>query len=187
MIAPLYEQLSNQMSHPGVLTFVKVNTEKLKDIAGAYSVSSIPTFITFRNGKPIDKVQGANPSNLRSMVEKLAQEVQNVESVGGGASSSTAGVSALGWRGAELPRGYMDVTDQIEVVRTELLNFDDEYGTVRVLFDSSKPGALAGGKKTEKDWVVSDTDEQLLLFTPFMSMVKLHTLQVRSRPHFSAT
>ena len=38
---------------------------------------------------------------------------------------------------------------------------------------------MSGGKKTEKDWVVSDTDEQLLLFTPFMSMLKLHTIQVR--------
>lgn len=179
MIAPLYEQLSAQLSQAGVVTFTKINTEKQKDIAGAYSVSSIPTFITFRDGKPIDKVQGANAGSLRSMVEKLAQEVQNVGSSSGGASSSTAGGSALAWRGAELPRGYTDVTDQIEVQRTELLNFDDEYGTVRVLFDSGKPGALGGGKKTEKDWVISDTDEQLLLFTPFMSMVKLHTLQVR--------
>lgn len=181
MIAPIYEQLSAQLSQPGVVTFTKVNTDKQKDIAGAYSVSSLPTFITFRDGKPIDKVQGANPASLRTMVEKLAQEVQNVGGSSGGASSSAAGSSALGWRGAELPRGYTDVTDQIEVVRTELLNFDDEYGNVRVLLDSSKPGALSGGKKTEKDWVVSDTDEQLLLFTPFMSMVKLHTLQVRPR------
>lgn len=187
MIAPIYEQLSAQLSNPGVVTFTKVNTDKQKDIAGAYSVSSLPTFITFRDGKPIDKVQGANPASLKTMVEKLTQEVQNVgggggssSSIGGGASSSAGGSSALGWRGAELPRGYTDVTDQIEMVRTELLNFDDEFGTVRVLFDSSKPGALSGGKKTEKDWVVSDTDEQLLLFTPFMSMVKLHTLQVRT-------
>lgn len=178
MIAPIYEQLSAQLSQPGVVTFTKVNTEKQKEIAGAYSISSIPTFITFRDGKQIDKVQGADAGSLRNMVEKLAQEVQNVGSSGGGASSSAAGSSALGWRGAELPRGYTDVTDQIEVVKTELLNFDEEYGNVRVLLDSSKPGALSGGKKTEKDWVVSDTDEQLLLFTPFMSMVKLHTLQV---------
>lgn len=179
MIGPLYEQLSAQLSHPGVVTFTKVNTEKQKEIAGAYSVTSLPTFITFRDGKPIDKVKGADPNSLRNMVEKLAQEVQNVGSSNGGASSSAAGSSALAWRGAELPRGYTDVTDQIEVQRSELLNFDDEYGTVRVLLDSSKPGALGAGKKSEKDWVVSDTDEQLLLFTPFMSMVKLHTLQVR--------
>lgn len=172
------------MSKPNLVTFTKVNTEKQSQIASAYAISSIPTFIMFRDGKVAEKVQGADPTRLQSLVQKISQESQNAASGGGGSSgaagSSGVGNSALGWRGAALPRGYTDVTDQVEVPRTELLNFDEEFGNVRVLLESSKPGALSGGKKTEKDWVVSDTDEQLLLFTPFMSMVKLHTLQVRS-------
>lgn len=170
------------MSKPNVVTFTKVNTEKQQQIAAAYAISSIPTFIMFRDGKVAEKVTGADPLKLQDLVQKISQESQSAASGGGGSSGtgsgSGSGNSALGWRGAALPRGYTDVTDQIEVPRTELLNFDEEFGSVRVLFDSSKPGALGGGKKTEKDWVVSDTDEQLLLFTPFMSMVKLHTLQV---------
>lgn len=156
-----------------------MNTETQKDIAAAYRVTSIPTFIMFRDGNKIDEVKGADPKKLQSIIEKLTSEIQNVASgSGSGGSSSASGSSALGWRGAELPRGYLDVTDQIEVQRTELLNFDEDFGSVRTLLDSSKPGGLSGGKKTEKDWVVSDTDEQLLLFVPFMSMLKLHTLQV---------
>lgn len=179
-IAPLYEQLAARISKPGVVTFVKVNTEKQKDIAAAYRVSSIPTFIMFRDGSKIDEVKGADPTKLQSIIEKLTSEIQNVASGSGSAGSSSAGgSSALGWRGAELPRGYFDVTDQVEVQRAELLNFDEDFGSVRTLLDSSKPGSLSGGKKTDKDWVVSDTDEQLLLFMPFMSMLKLHTLQVR--------
>lgn len=178
-IAPLYEQLAARISKPGVVTFVKVNTEKQKDIAAAYRVSSIPTFIMFRDGSKIDEVKGADPTKLQSIIEKLTSEIQSVASGSGSAGSSSAGGnSALGWRGAELPRGYLDVTDQVEVQRAELLNFDEDFGSVRTLLDSSKPGSLSGGKKTEKDWVVSDTDEQLLLFVPFMSMLKLHTLQV---------
>lgn len=126
---------------------------------------------------------------LQSLVQKISQESQNAgseSSAGPSGSGSGSGNSALGWRGAALPRGYTDVTDQIEIPRTELLNFDEEHGSVRVLLDTTKPGALSGGKKTEKDWVVSDTDEQLLLFTPFMSMLKLHTLQVRpKRPAYA--
>lgn len=160
-----------------------MNTEKQKDIAAAYRVSSIPTFIMFRDGNKIDEVKGADPTKLQSIIEKLTSEIQNVASGSGSASSSSAGgSSALGWRGAELPRGYFDVTDQVEVQRAELLNFDEDFGSVRTLLNSSKPGSLSGGKKAEKaekDWVVSDTDEQLLLFMPFMSMLKLHTLQVR--------
>ncbi|KAL1864412.1 Thioredoxin-like protein 1 [Diaporthe australafricana] len=180
-IAPLYEQLAARISKPGVVTFVKVNTEKQKEIAAAYRVTSIPTFIMFRDGNKIDEVKGADPKKLQSIIEKLTSEIQSVASGSGSAGSSSAGGnSALGWRGAELPRGYFDVTDQVEVQRTELLNFDEDFGSVRNLLDSSKPGGLSGGKKTEKDWVVSDTDEQLLLFVPFMSMLKLHTLQITS-------
>lgn len=172
------------MSQPNLVTFTKVNTEKQQQIASAYAIRSIPTFILFRDGKPVEKVQGADPTKLQSLLRQISQESQNAAAGGSGGGSSNSGGgsgnSALGWRGAGLPRGYTDVTDQIEIPKTELLNFDEEFGNVRVLFDSSKPGALSGGKKTEKDWVVSDTDEQLLLFTPFMSMIKLHTLQVRT-------
>lgn len=179
-IAPLYQQLSTSLSKPNAVTFAKVNTEKQQQIAQAYTITSIPTFIMFRDGKIVEKVQGADPTKLQSLVQKISQESQ---SAGTGSSAAASGSatfqsSALGWRGAALPRGYTDVTDQVELPRTELLNYDDEFGSVRVLIDTSKPGALSGGKKTEKDWVVSDTDEQLLLFTPFMSMLKLHTLQV---------
>lgn len=179
-IAPLYEKLASQMSKPNVVTFTKVNTEKQQQIAAAYAISSIPTFIMFRDGKVAEKVTGADPIGLQTLVQKISQESQSA-ATGGGSSGAAAGSSsnsALGWRGAALPRGYTDVTDQIEVPRTELLNFDEECGTVRVLFDSSKPSVLLDPETTEKDWVLSDTDEQLLLFTPFMSMVKLHTLQV---------
>lgn len=138
----------------------------------------------FRDGNKIDEVKGADPRKLQSIVEKLTSEIQSVSGGSGaaGSSSSAGGSSALGWRGAELPRGYSDVTDQIEIQKSELLNYDEDFGAVRQLVDASKPGGLSGGKMAEKDWVVSDTDEQLLLFTPFMSSVKLHTLQVNPLP-----
>lgn len=179
-IAPLYEQLSSQISKSGVVAFLKVNTETQKEIATAYRVSSIPTFMMFRDGNKIDEVKGADPRKLQSIVEKLTSEIRSVSGGAVGSSSSAGGNSALGWRGAELPRGYSDVTDQIEIQKSELLNYDEDFGAVRQLVDASKPGGLSGGKMAEKDWVVSDTDEQLLLFTPFMSSVKLHTLQVRA-------
>jgi hypothetical protein len=98
----------------------------------------------------------------------------------GGAGGESSG-SGPGWMGAELPRGYKDITDQVEIPRCELLNIDSEAGGVRVLFDNKKPGTLAGGKTTTKDWVESDVDEQLMLFMPFQSMIKLHTLQVSEK------
>ena len=180
-IAPIYEQLAAQLTRPKTVTFTKVDTEAQKEIAGAYNVTALPTFIVFRDGKAVEKVQGADPRKLQAVVKKLAAEVENVGS-GGEASGSGSGSGGLAWRGADVPRGYSDVTDQIEMRSCELLNMDSDFGDVRVLFDASKPGALSGGKKTAKDWVESDTDEQLMLYIPFQSMVKLHTLQITSIP-----
>jgi hypothetical protein len=172
----LFEQLSQSLSRPNLVTFVKINTDQQKDVAQAYRVTSLPTFIIFRNGKVADKVQGADPLKLQSIVKKLSQEVESIGNGSGEASGS--GSNGGTWRGADLPRGYTDITSEIELQRCELLNVDPDTGSVRVLFDTAKPTALSGAKSTSKDWVESDTDEQLLLFVPFQSMLKLHTLQV---------
>ncbi len=117
------------------------------------------------------------------MIKKLQSEAEGRDSAGEG--SSGAGDSEGGsWNGAVVPRGYGDLTRQVELNRCELLNVDIEAaGGVRVLFESNKPSGLGNGAKSStKDWVESDTDEQLLLFIPFQSMLKLHTLQVRFSP-----
>lgn len=174
----MFEQLSAALSRPNLVTFVKIDTDQQKDVAQAYRVTSLPTFIIFRNGKVADKVQGADPVKLQSVVKKLSEEVQNMGSGEGEASGSGSGNNGGNWRGAGLPRGYTDITSQVELRYCELLNVDPDAGSVRVLFDTTKPSALSGGKSATKDWVESDTDEQLLLFMPFQSMLKLHTLQV---------
>jgi hypothetical protein len=139
----------------------------------------LPTFIVFKQGQVVEKV-GPDPRKLQDVVKKLAAEAE------GGASSSGFGGSSNGgsWRAGDLPKGYDDVTDQVDVKGLELLNADSEYGGVRVLIDGSKPSGLQKGKAAEgkdKDWVESDTDEQLMLFMPFQSTLKVHTLQVRAQ------
>ncbi|OTA64884.1 putative thioredoxin [Hypoxylon sp. EC38] len=180
-IAPFYEQLTRQLSRPNVATFVKVNTEAegAKAVAAEFAVTSLPTFIIFRDGSVVEKVKGANPSQLQSIVEKLSNDIENASQ--GGSGSGSGGIA---WRGADLPRGYTDVSDAIDVRGLELLNADDTHFSVRTLFNKDKPSALSKDKATsnEKDWVESDTDEQLLLFTPFNSAIKLHTIQITSLP-----
>jgi hypothetical protein len=141
---------------------------------------SMPTFMIFKQGQVVEKVQGADPRKLQAVVQKLAAEAE------GGSSSSGFGGSGSGngWRVGDLPKGYNDVTDQVDDKGLELLNLDSEFGGVKVLFDGSKPSGLQKGRVAEgkaKDWVESDTDEQLMLFIPFLSTLKVHTLQVR--PH----
>ncbi|KAI1169568.1 thioredoxin [Nemania sp. FL0916] len=179
-IAPFYEQLSRSIAKPKVLTFVKVNTEAQRALASEFAVTALPTFILFRDGTLVEKVKGADPQGLRSLIEKLAKDV---EAGGEGGSSSASGSGGLAWRGAELPRGYTDISDVVDVRGLELLNADTDF-SVRTLFNKSKPSALGKNPSTgdEKDWVESDIDEQMLLFVPFNSATKLHTLQLTSLP-----
>ena len=175
----MYETLSKSLSRPNAVTFVKINSEDNSELSAEYDISALPTFLLFRDGKVTQKVQGANPNELKEVVQKLVSEVESLgeSSAGGGGSGGDSG--AL-WQGAEIPRGYSDITDQIEARNCELLNADEDAGPVRVLFESSKPSALNKGKgnSSAKDWVQSGADDQLLLFIPFQSSVKLHTLQV---------
>jgi hypothetical protein len=128
----------------------------------------------FEQGKVVEKVQGADPRKLQAVVQKLVHAAEGSSS-GTGASSGDSG-----WRIGNLPKGYNDVTDQVDIKGLELLNADSQFGSVKTLFQSSKPTGLQKGKAEEKtkDWVESDTDEQLMLFMPFQSTLKVHTLQV---------
>ncbi|UKZ79215.1 hypothetical protein TrVFT333_006965 [Trichoderma virens FT-333] len=156
-IAPLYASLAEQISRPNLLTFVKIDNDTNQDLAQEYGVTALPTFLLFRSGKVIHKVQGANPTELKAVIEKLASELESLAE-----GSGSGGI----WKGAEIPRGYSDVTDQVELRGCELLNADDDAGPVKVLFESSKPTALGQGASASKDWVQSGSDDQLLLFIP---------------------
>ncbi|KAL7780797.1 PITH domain-containing protein [Trichoderma afarasin] len=176
-IAPLYASLAEQISRPNLLTFVKIDNDANQDLAQEYGITALPTFLLFRSGKVIHKVQGANPTELRAVIEKLASELESLAE-GSGSGSGSGGI----WKGAEIPRGYSDITDQVELRGCELLNADDDAGPVKVLFESSQPSALREGASAAKDWVQSGSDDQLLLFIPFQSTIKLHTLQITSFP-----
>ncbi|KAE8394744.1 PITH domain-containing protein [Aspergillus alliaceus] len=177
-IAPAYEQLASQLSRPNRITFTKINVDQQQDIAKAYGVTAMPTFIVFERGRPTSTVKGADPKKLSEVVRKLASEASKPDD----AEGASEGSSGAAWIGAAAPKGYTDITDQYDPKGLELLNRDSEFGTAKTLFDASKPSALNNGKAKAADWVESDTDEQLMLFVPFQSTLKVHSLQVTSLP-----
>ena len=73
----------------------------------------------------------------------------------------------------------------MDKLNLDFLNLDSEAGNAKTIFENTKPSSLgAKGKSAEgkKDWIESDTDEQMMLFIPFQSTMKLHTLQITSLP-----
>lgn len=61
MVAPTLDQLADEMD--GKVKIAKLNVDHNQDVAFKYQVSSIPTFILFKDGKVADRMMGAMPKS----------------------------------------------------------------------------------------------------------------------------
>jgi len=59
MVAPVLDQLADEMD--GKVRIAKLNVDENQQIAYQFQVSSIPTFILFKNGQMADRTLGALP------------------------------------------------------------------------------------------------------------------------------
>lgn len=81
--APQCEQMNDVMAvlaaEHGSSTFVKLEAEAVPEVSEKYEITSVPTFLFFRAGEVMDRLDGANAPELTKKVQKL--------SVAGGASA----------------------------------------------------------------------------------------------------
>ena len=75
-MSPIVGELAMQLR--GAMAFGKINIDEAKDIASAFRVSSIPTFVVLRNGKEVKRLQGANAEGLRTAAMNAVFQQQNV-------------------------------------------------------------------------------------------------------------
>lgn len=148
----------------------------------------------------MNTIRGANPAELLASIKKLMGNLpanKDEEGFGGSGEASISSNSDSEWLGLDLSRGYSNVTAEVDPRGLDLLNFNSNLGSAAILFDESKPSALANDKKGKgktdasgsegdskigKDWIESDTDEQLMLYVPFKSKLKIQSLQITSLP-----
>lgn len=128
----------------------------------------MPTFIVFQNGQIRKTIQGADVPALQNTFQEISAQA--------GAGSS----GAQSWIAVAPTRLFQDVTTDIDPRGLDMLNASKECGSARSLFDASKPLALQNQSTPSPDWVESDTDEQLMLFIPFKTTLKIHSLQITS-------
>ncbi|KAJ2975223.1 hypothetical protein NQ176_g5637 [Zarea fungicola] len=97
-IAPVFSNLAEDNFSKGKLAFAKVNVSNLNDLAQRYSVTAMPTFVFFRDGKPqgvaveglkarqsvklsgnglVDRILGADKAALEATVQALSRELQS--------------------------------------------------------------------------------------------------------------
>ena len=61
MVAPVLDQLADEMD--GKVRVAKLDVDSNQKIAYQFQVSSIPTFILFKNGQMADRMMGAMPKS----------------------------------------------------------------------------------------------------------------------------
>lgn len=68
MLAPVFEELGNEMYASA--KFVKVDIDQSMEIARKFMVSTVPTMMIFKDGKPVDTMVGFMPKYaIKSKVE----------------------------------------------------------------------------------------------------------------------
>lgn len=70
MTEPLVDRLEKEYN--GKVKIGKLNVDQNQKTSAQYNIGGVPTFITFLNGKEIDKKVAAQPENiLREMIENI--------------------------------------------------------------------------------------------------------------------
>lgn len=69
---PIFDELSAQ--YAGKVTFYKMNVDENPDTPQQFNVMSIPTFIIFKNGEPVDTIIGVQ--SKEAIVKKLEEQLK---------------------------------------------------------------------------------------------------------------
>ncbi|KAG8035717.1 hypothetical protein G9C98_001145 [Cotesia typhae] len=147
-IAPAFQQLSTKFPNA---VFLKVDVDKCAETAASQNVSSMPTFIFYRNRTKIDRCEGANATVLEAKI------VEHYGSGGAGGDDDTEAVA-----------GHMDLSSFIIKSQCECLNESDDHNL--------EHGLTAEGS----DYLESDCDEQLIISITFRQAVKIHSLKIKA-------
>lgn len=66
-IAPFVELMSEKYDH---ILFLKVDADEMSELSKEYNISSLPTFIFFKDGVIVEELRGANNIKLEELIRK---------------------------------------------------------------------------------------------------------------------
>ncbi len=70
MMAGILEQVNAQMKHQ--VKVIKIDTDKYPQIATEHQIQALPTLVLFKQGKPVERIEGVVPA------EKLVQRLRSL-------------------------------------------------------------------------------------------------------------
>ena len=71
MLAPVFEQVGEEMKNEA--TFLKVDIDQSLEIAQKFRITTVPTMMIFKDGKPVETLVGFMPKE--SIVQKVKSHV----------------------------------------------------------------------------------------------------------------
>lgn len=69
-IAPDIKKFSEKYSN---VKFLKLDAEKYSDLADKYKIETLPTFLFFKSGKEVDRVEGANVKKVEDILSNFSR------------------------------------------------------------------------------------------------------------------
>lgn len=67
MVAPVLDKLEPQYSS---IKFFKLDIEEVPEVSSEFEVSTVPTFILFKDGKVAEVVKGAAPAKIKQVLDQ---------------------------------------------------------------------------------------------------------------------
>jgi thioredoxin len=67
MLAPILDQVQALLR--GKVQIVKIDTDRYPDLASHYEIHALPTLVLFKQGQPVDRIEGVMPPE--QLVERL--------------------------------------------------------------------------------------------------------------------
>ena len=67
LMAKILQEVNSELKSQ--LRIVKINTDKYPAIASRHQVYALPTLVLFKDGQPVDRIEGAMPAN--QLIEHL--------------------------------------------------------------------------------------------------------------------
>ena len=72
MMAPILEQVNQQIK--GKLRIVKIDTDRYPQLASRYHIEALPTLVLFKNGEPVDRIEGViQPQQLEERLNSITK------------------------------------------------------------------------------------------------------------------
>ncbi len=170
----------------------------------------MPTFVLFKNGAVASKVVGADPARLSKAVEALVAEATDATSGGNAGADGPFWLGASPPKGYsdvtdKVDKKGLDLLNvDSELSSAQVLfnarkpsalnaaavtqgkgqgqgaNNGKGKGKERQGDDDAAGGGASKAAAAPADWVESDTDQQMMLYMPFTSTLKIHSLQFTS-------